>query len=1311
MTKVTIDGINYELNEEKQTASVIAQEMCKYKGDIVIPTQVQYLGKMYSITSIGRKAFLSCISLNSITIPNSITSIEYGAFERTSLDSITLTASSVEEFLLGKGNFLLSQAGVKPARKLLINGREVCDIVIPESVNAISDYTFRGCSSLTSVAIPHSVTKIGKDAFGGCKQLVSISIPNSVTNIGDNAFQDCFSLTSVTIPHSVTKIGKDAFSGCWRLVSVSVPNSVTSIGERAFYRCKFLSSITIPDNVTNIGDETFYDCDALTSVIIPNSITSIGKGAFSLCSLRAITIPDSVKSIGERAFESCYALTSVTIGNGVTSIGERAFYRCKSLSSITIPDNVTNIGDETFYDCDALTSVIIPNSVTSIGRYAFCSCSSLTSITIPNSVNNIGDAAFYICSSLTSITIPDSVKSIGERAFESCYALTSVTIGNGVTSIGERAFDFCHNLTSVTVGNGVTSIGERAFYRCQSLSSITIPDNVTNIGDEAFGHCSSLTSIIIGKSVTNIGRFAFSACYSLISVIWNAKNCTDFTEASDNPFYWHRDITSFTLGDNVEHIPAFLFSQTKVTSITIPNSVLSIGDCAFLGCSSLTSITIPDSVTRVGMGVFSQCSSLSSIVVSKSITSIQDYTFYECSSLTSITIPDSVTYIGKGAFEGCNSLTSIIMPDNIQRIGIDIFDGCQLLQVILVPTGKKEAYCEMGLAKYCDFILEEYTEFEVDGINYCLNNNTLTAEVIQKEGGYVGSIIIPSYVVYQKATYVVTKIEGILIEEDYSHIIGPFVDCPELISIVIPNTVSYIGKDVFSKSISLSSIKVAPNNPQYDSRNNCNGIIETSTDTMIAGCKNTIIPNNIKIIASGAFNSTPPAIIFPKGLYRICGGAFAECSQLNTIHLPDSLQLIEEMAFSCCENLSTIEFGNGLKHIGSGAFECTAITSLILPNSVTFLGAFAFAGCTLLNSITLSKNLTNIGEKVFNSCESLQIIRVPKGKKEEYCKLGLEPYRDLIQEPQEEEYTILLNIAKGYELGIGITKNLAQAVIIYAQAAEKGCAEAAYHLGELYETGKGLPLDYQQAIVWYTKAVALYHPSAGQRKKHCEKILHEEEQRLFEQHKPPKYHQNQLQSSIQTAKYLFFDTETTGLPPRDLEDSSYDQIDVWPRLVQIGWIVTDENGNTIKRRGEIIRPEGFIIPKGASDVHGITTEKAMQIGVPIGKVLREIYDDMLHVKLLVAHNFGFDHKILGAEFYRKNIDTNIIDDKEHICTMLSTTNYCELLPIRFGEYKWPKLEELHHKLFGCTFSDAHDALADVEATKKCFFELKKKGIL
>lgn len=709
-----------------------------------------------------------------------------------------------------------------------------------------------------------------------------------------------------------------------------------------------------------------------------------------------------------------------------------------------------------------------------------------------------------------------------------------------------------------------------------------------------------------------------------------------------------------------------------------------IGDEAFEDCSSLVSITIPNSVTTIGGSAF-----------------------WGCSSIISIRIPSSVENIGEQAFSSCSSLVSIIMSDNIQRIGINIFDNCQSLQAICIPKGRKETYCTMGLEKYCDFILEgEYMEQEVDGINYCLNNYTLAAEVIKRDGGYVGSIIIPSHVVYNKTTYVVTKIEGILIKEDFSLIIGPFVDCPELISIVIPNTVSYIGEDVFSKSISLSSIKVVPNNPQYDSRNNCNGIIETSTDTMIAGCKNTIKPNNIKIIASGAFNSTPPAIIFPKGLYRICGGAFEECSQLNTIHLPDSLQLIEEMAFLCCENLSTIEFGNGLQYIGNGAFECNAINSLILPDSVTFLGAFAFAGCTLLNSITLSKNLTNIGEKVFDSCESLQIIRVPKGKKEEYCKLGLEPYRDLIQEPQEEEYTILLNIAKGYELGIGMPKNLAQAVLIYSQAADKGCAEAAYHLGELYEKGEGLLQNYQQAIIWYNKARSLYHPSAETRKNHCEQVLRNEEQRMEE-------YQREIQSQfpqLPTTKYIFFDTECNGLP-------KYYNLDVcitsnWPRLIQLAWVVTDEAGNIVKRQNYVIKPNGFVINDKIAVLTNINTVRAQREGVELVDALSEFMADIEDAQFVIGHNIDFDMHIVGCELFRENMNYNKLMTKPSICTMQKSINFCAIPSNgNYAGYKWPKLEELYQKLFGTTFSGAHDAMSDVEATRKCYLELKKRGIL
>ena len=1055
---------------------------------------------------------------------------------------------------------------------------------------------------------------------------------------------------------------------------------VTSIGHHAFaynYCFSSITSIFIPNTITDIGEEAFGGQLSLRSIIIPNSVTNIGKLAFCGCSsIISIRIPSSVENIGEQAFSYCNSLSSIV----VDAQNQRYDSRDECNAIIETKTNILIAG---------CYNAIIPNNVIGIGNYAFSGCDSLTSITIPNSVTSIGHHTFSSCEKITDLKLPNSIISIGHAAFVACYSLTDIILPCNITSIEQKTFQYCSSLVSINLPNGVKTIGERAFDGCSSLEYIELPQSLLSIEMEAFGDCTSLSYIVIPNNVNNIAWWAFSGCSSLTRI----NIPTSLNGIESNVFYNCSSLRSLNL-NNITYIKHGAFHNTAIYNdeSNWDNGALYIDNC-------LIEVKLDAIKER--------------FVIKEDTRLIASAAFPINSMLKFLTIPNSVTSIGDWAFSSCLSLTSIIMPDNIQRLGINIFDSCQSLQIICVPQEKKGAYCRMGLEKYCDFILEgEYIEQEIDDINYRLNNYTLTAEVIQRAEGYIGSIIIPSYVVYQKATYVVTKIEGILIEEDYSHIIGPFVNCQELTFIFIPDTVTYIGEAIFDNCISLSSIEVAPDNHKYDSRSNCNAIIETSTDTLIAGCKNTIIPNNIKTIASSAFSaSTPTTIIFPKTLHKICHGAFCECAQLNTISIPNSLQIIDDMVFSCCENLSAIEFENGLQYIGDGAFEGIAVTSLILPNSVTFLGAFAFAGCTLLNSITLSKNLTNIGEKVFDSCESLQIIRVPKGKKEEYCKLGLEPYRDLIQEPQEEEYTILLNIAKGYELGIGITKNLAQAVIIYAQAAEKGCAEAAYHLGELYETGKGLPLDYQQAIVWYTKAVALYHPSAEKRKKHCEKVLHEEEQRLFEQHKPPKYHQNQLQSSIQTAKYLFFDTETTGLPPRDLEDSSYDQIDVWPRLVQIGWIVTDANGNIIKRRGEIIRPEGFIIPKGASDVHGITTEKAMQIGVPIGKVLREIYDDMLHVKLLVAHNFGFDHKILGAEFYRKNIDTNIIDNKEHICTMLSTTNYCELLPIRFGEYKWPKLEELHHKLFGCTFSDAHDALADVEATKKCFFELKKKGIL
>lgn len=188
--------------------------------------------------------------------------------------------------------------------------------------------------------------------------------------------------------------------------------------------------------------------------------------------------------------------------------------------------------------------------------------------------------------------------------------------------------------------------------------------------------------------------------------------------------------------------------------------------------------------------------------------------------------------------------------------------------------------------------------------------------------------------------------------------------------------------------------------------------------------------------------------------------------------------------------------------------------------------------------------------------------------------------------------------------------------------------------------------------------------------------------------------------------FLFFDTETTGLPK--IWSAPLSDLNNWPRMVQLAWLVFDSEKNMLKERNFIIKPEGFIIPSDVSKIHGITTEYAIRVGVDLRIALNEFYLDVSSAKYLVAHNMRFDEKIVGAEFLRNNIE-NIIASKEKICTMLQSKEYCGLQG-NYG-YKWPRLSELHFKLFREEFQNAHNALNDISATAKCFWELKKLGVI
>lgn len=472
----------------------------------------------------------------------------------------------------------------------------------------------------------------------------------------------------------------------WQALFV-VDEAAGEISNLTKYAQEHCTKITVPaviDGVEIVSIASIFDA-SIEKVVISEGVRKLGEGALSqMQSLKEVELPSTITEIGDRAFWNCVSLQTICIPAGVEIIGEITFFQCKALEAALLPQSLEKIEDGAFSGCEKLTGIQLPSTLSYIGDRAFLGCKRLGRIDVPNGVSEIGESAFSGCESLQTAVLPQALTTIQKRTFDGCVSLVSVQLPAELIEIGSFAFLGCASLVGVQLPAGLIAIGSSAFENCASLAGIDLPEGLTTLGDSAFSGCAQINKFILPNSLTEIGDYVFSRC-SLSD--FNVYGGMQYIGSATNPYlylYGMEDETlkSVTVHENCRFIGDHAFYYADVSTVLLPNGLLSIGGGALSECRYLTSIDIPSSVTNISDLAFAY-TPLQSVVLPSGLKSIEEYVF--CGTgIKEIVIPSGVTSIGRGAFFW-TGLKRLDIPANVTEIHSKAFENCSVQEFSVAP--------------------------------------------------------------------------------------------------------------------------------------------------------------------------------------------------------------------------------------------------------------------------------------------------------------------------------------------------------------------------------------------------------------------------------------------------------------------------------------------------------------------------------------------------------------------------------------------------------------------------------------------------